>query len=387
MASTDLRSQAVVPATTQAAQAQASQAQVAQYLQALEVRKRVSPATLRTYGQAFKRLLAACEQAQVTLERVEPRQVRAWMAALHAQGLGPRSLALTLSAWRGLWRWMAKQGLIARNPAEQVRAPKAPQPLPKALSVDQAMALAEHPLDAVEATPAPTWAAQWLAARDHAIVELLYGCGLRSAELLGLDAQVHAQSQGWLDLEGGWVHVLGKGAKRRTVPLGSAAQTAVAAWLAQRQAAPWVDSPALVLSLQGRRLSAAQLRKRVHALAAQAQLPTRVHPHMLRHSFASHLLQSSSDLRAVQELLGHAHIRTTQVYTRLDFQHLARAYDAAHPRAQRRPASAQDSLGAETTRNAVDAVDAQPGPATQAPSTSPASRTPGLRTKPPSKLP
>jgi integrase/recombinase XerC len=193
--------------------------------------------------------------------------------------------------------------------------------------VEQAVAMATHRTR--DSTPA-------LAARDHAITELLYGCGLRVAELTGLDVQAGAQAAGWLDMDDATAHVLGKGAKRRSVPVGGPALAAVQAWLKQRPTLAKAGETALFVSRLGTRLTANQLRNRLQAQALQAGLPTHVPPHMLRHSYASHLLQSSGDLRAVQELLGHASIATTQVYTKLDFQHLAKVYDAAHPRAKRK---------------------------------------------------
>ena len=222
-----------------------------------------------------------------------------------------------------------------------MRAPRAPKPLPKALGVDEAMRLAEH--DNPEADP-------WLEARDAAMVELLYGCGLRVAELTGLDVcasdEALRQGRGWVDLQAAEVQVQGKGRKRRTVPLGRAALAALDHWLSLRTQiagmlsapAPGISSQALALfpGRHGTRLSAQSVWHRLKRRSLQAGLATPVHPHMLRHSFASHVLQSSGDLRAVQELLGHASITTTQVYTRLDFQHLAKAYDAAHPRAKRK---------------------------------------------------
>jgi integrase/recombinase XerC len=208
-----------------------------------------------------------------------------------------------------------------------IRAPKAAKPLPKALSVEQAVALSQH--DTQHTSP-------WLAARDHAITELLYGCGLRVAEVTGLDVQGSVSALGWIDIADRTAHVLGKGSKRRTVPVGGAALTALQAWLVVRAGVADGGETALFVSQRGTRLTANQLRNRLQGQATQAGLPTRVHPHMLRHSFASHLLQSSGDLRAVQELLGHASISTTQVYTKLDYQHLAKVYDAAHPRAKRK---------------------------------------------------
>jgi integrase/recombinase XerC len=216
---------------------------------------------------------------------------------------------------------------VASNPVDGVRTPKAARPLPKALSVDHAVALAGHVSQ--HGDPA-------LVARDHAIVELLYGSGLRVGELVGLDLRAGRDAAGWIDAPDANAHVLGKGSKRRSVPVGGAAALALERWLAVRGEVARGDETALFVSRRGTRLSASQVRARLGQLARAAGLPTHVHPHMLRHSFASHLLQSSGDLRAVQELLGHASISTTQVYTRLDFQHLAKVYDAAHPRAKRK---------------------------------------------------
>ena len=302
-------------------------AELLRYLQHLEVERRLAARTLIVYRQALQRLVKAAAAAGIDLQAVQTHHVRRWIAQAHQQGLGPRSLALVLAAWRGLFRWWGEQRAVASNPVDGVRAPKAAKPLPKALSVDQAVALAEQ----LTAAGGPA-----LAARDHAIVELLYGCGLRVAELVGLDALASRDAAGWIDRADAAAHVLGKGSKRRSVPVGRAALTSLDAWLAQRGRLAQADEPALFVSRRGTRLTAGQVRSRLKALALQASLPTHVHPHMLRHSFASHLLQSSGDLRAVQELLGHANIATTQVYTKLDFQHLAKIYDAAHPRAKKR---------------------------------------------------
>jgi len=195
--------------------------------------------------------------------------------------------------------------------------------------VDEAMRLA----DFHDANQDP-----WLQARDAAMVELLYGSGLRVSELTGLDVVASAQARGWIDLESAQAHVLGKGGHRRSVPVGSAALAALRLWLAERsQTDRFSAQPALFIGQHGSRLTAQSIWQRLRQRARQAGLAAPVHPHMMRHSFASHLLQSSSDLRAVQELLGHANISTTQVYTRLDFQHLAKAYDSAHPRARKKP--------------------------------------------------
>ncbi|MDE2147661.1 MAG: tyrosine-type recombinase/integrase [Burkholderiales bacterium] len=302
------------------------------FLEHLAVERRLAPRTLAMYGQALQRLQESAAAEAVALPAARPHHIRRWVAQLRGRGLAGRSIAIALAAWRGLYRWWGRQGTVAANPVEGIRAPKSPRPLPKALSVEQAVALAGH--ETQHSPPA-------LAARDHAIAELLYGSGLRVGELTGLDLQAstaaEAAGRGWIDITDATAHVLGKGRKRRSVPVGRAALQALQAWLQQRPALARGDEPALFVSRRGTRLTARQLRNRLQAQARQAGLPTRVHPHMLRHSYASHLLQSSGDLRAVQELLGHASISTTQVYTQLDFQHLARAYDAAHPRARRKP--------------------------------------------------
>jgi len=300
---------------------------LARHLEYQRVERRLAPRSLVLIEDALRRLQAAAAVAAVPLHAVQPQHVRRWAAQLREHGLAPRSIAIQLSAWRGLYRWWGREGGVASNPVEGVRAPKAAKPLPKALSVEQAVALAAHE---------PAQGDALLAARDHAIVELLYGCGLRVAELTGLDLRAGHAAAGWIDAADATAHVLGKGSKRRSVPVGAAALAALRGWLAVRDQVAAQQEPALFVSRRGTRLTASQVRSRLKGLAQQAGLPTHVHPHMLRHSFASHLLQSSGDLRAVQELLGHASIATTQVYTRLDWQHLARVYDAAHPRAKRR---------------------------------------------------
>jgi integrase/recombinase XerC len=301
------------------------------FLDHLRVERRLAERTLAMYREALLRLQASAQAQGVALQAAQPHHVRGWVVQLRTRGLAPRSMAIALSAWRGLYRWWGRQGLVALNPVDGIRPPKAAKPLPKALSVDQAVALAEHQTPDGRTVEAPA-----LAARDHAITELLYGCGLRIGELMGLDVQGSPQARGWLDLQDATAHVLGKGSKRRSVPIGRAALAALQTWLDHRPALAAAGEPALFVSRLGSRLTANPLRARLQAQARQAGLPTKVHPHMLRHSYASHLLQSSGDLRAVQELLGHASISTTQVYTKLDFQHLAKAYDAAHPRAKKR---------------------------------------------------
>jgi len=301
---------------------------IVQHLTHLQVERRLAERTRAMYTEAFLRLQRFADGAQLDLLQVQTNHVRRWTGNLHQQGLAPRSIAIILSAWRGFYRWCGRDGLVKANPVEGVRPPKAAKPLPKALAVDHAVALAQH--EAPEGNPA-------LTARDHAIVELLYGCGLRVAELLGLDINASPHAAGWIDAPDATAHVLGKGSKRRSVPIGGPALAALAVWLEQRPLLAHQGERALFVSQRGTRLTPSQLRVRLKQQAIAAGLPTHVHPHMLRHSFASHLLQSSGDLRAVQELLGHAHISTTQVYTQLDFGHLSKVYDAAHPRAKRKP--------------------------------------------------
>jgi integrase/recombinase XerC len=273
----------------------------------------------------------------VSLTDVQNNHIRRWAAQMHAGGRSGRGIALILSGWRGFYTWLGRQGLISANPVQDVRAPRQPRPLPKALGVDEAVQLAEHVAEADD---------PWLDARDAAMVELLYGSGLRVGELTGLDVAPSdgalRAGRGWIDLQATEVQVQGKGGKRRSVPLGRQAVEALQRWLAVRGqgegalATQGDAAQALFIGRRGTRLTAQSIWQRLKRRSLLAGLATPVHPHMLRHSFASHVLQSSGDLRAVQELLGHANIGTTQVYTRLDFQHLAKAYDAAHPRAKRK---------------------------------------------------
>ncbi len=301
---------------------------LARHLTHLRVERRLAERTLAMYLEAFQRLQRFAEaQEGLDLAKVQAAHVRRWAAELHRQGLAPRSIAIVLSAWRGFYRWCGRDGLVPANPVDGVRAPKAAKPLPKALSVDHAVALAQH--EDADGDPV-------LLARDHAIVELLYGCGLRVGELLGLDCRPGPRAAGWVDEADATAHVLGKGGKRRSVPVGQPALRALRAWLESRGGIADPAEAALFVSRRGGRLTASQVRSRLKRHAIRAGVPTHVHPHMLRHSFASHLLQSSGDLRAVQELLGHAHISTTQVYTQLDFGHLSKVYDAAHPRAKKK---------------------------------------------------
>jgi integrase/recombinase XerC len=300
---------------------------IRRHLLHLRVERRLAGRTLALYEDAFVRLQQRAGEAKVDLRRVQVHHIRRWAGQMHAGGLAPRSIALVLSAWRGFYRWLGRESLIQANPVEGVRAPKMGKPLPKALPVDHAVALAETH----DETTSPV-----LEARDRCMVELLYGCGLRVGELEGLDVQASDHASGWIDIPDATAHVLGKGSKRRSLPVGKPAIEALQAWLAVRDEMASAGEHALLVSQRGSRLTASQIRSRLKRRALVAGLPTHVHPHMLRHSFASHLLQSSGDLRGVQELLGHANITTTQVYTKLDFGHLAKVYDAAHPRAKKR---------------------------------------------------
>jgi integrase/recombinase XerC len=304
---------------------------VARYLSHVRFEKRLSDRTVALYGEDLSKLSDLAGQAGLaTLALIDTPHLRRWMAQMHAGGRSPRGIALILSGWRGFFNWLGKEGLIQANPLSGLRAPKAAKPLPKALNVDDAVQLAQHrPIDTDP----------WLQARDSAMVELLYSSGLRVGELIGLDVQASPHAKGWIDLSAGEAHVLGKGSKRRSVPVGQQALASLQAWLTVRAGglpANAVDQAAMFVGQRGTRLSAQAVWQRLRLRGLQAGIATPVHPHMLRHSFASHVLQSSGDLRGVQELLGHANISTTQVYTRLDYQHLAKTYDAAHPRARKK---------------------------------------------------
>jgi integrase/recombinase XerC len=307
------------------------------YLEHVRVQKRLAARTVALYTEDLAKLAANAQQAKLGLLQVHNAHIRRWVAQMHSQGRSGRGIALILSGWRGFYTWLGREGLIDANPVQDVRAPKQPKPLPKALAVDDAVQLVSFENDANDPR---------LEARDAAITELLYGSGLRVGELVGLDVQASSTASGWLDLQAGEAHVLGKGSKRRSVPLGAKSVEAIQKYLAVRGALLSArteqveglvqNQNALFLGKNGTRLTAQSIWQRLKRRSLQAGLAAPVHPHMLRHSFASHVLQSSQDLRAVQELLGHANITTTQVYTRLDFQHLAKAYDAAHPRAKRK---------------------------------------------------
>ena len=291
---------------------------VAAYLAELAEQRRLSPHTVSSYRRDLARLLKLASDRP--LAELQVHHIRRFAAQLHGQGLSGRSLARLLSAWRGFFNWLGRGDVVRANPCEGVRSPKSPKHLPNALSVDETARLLQ-PSDDGDAV---------LLTRDTAMFELFYSSGLRLAELAALDCVALDSA-----LNEGEVRVLGKRNKARLVPVGRKAREALAAWAALRDSLAGAEEPALFVSRRGGRISHRMIQLRLAQLALQLGLPRHVHPHMLRHSFASHVLQSSGDLRAVQEMLGHASIASTQVYTHLDFQHLAKVYDAAHPRAKR----------------------------------------------------
>ncbi|MDH4133329.1 MAG: tyrosine recombinase XerC [Gammaproteobacteria bacterium] len=290
----------------------------AAFFRHLKSERRLSPLTLESYRRDLEALSGFCStQAVDTWRDLDVAGARRFAAQLHRQGLNGRSIARTLSGARSFYRYLLREGFSAQNPFIGITAPKAGKRLPRALSVEQAARLVEIPVD----TP--------LAARDRAMLELFYSSGLRLAELVSLNVND-------VDLEAGSVTVTGKGAKTRIVPIGSRACAAMRHWLKERGALATPGERAIFLGRNGIRMGSRAVQQRFSFWARRQGLGVSVHPHMLRHSFASHLLESSGDLRAVQELLGHADLSTTQVYTHLDFQHLAKVYDAAHPRARKR---------------------------------------------------
>ncbi|WP_371764257.1 tyrosine recombinase XerC [Massilia sp.] len=300
------------------------------YLAELKTQRQLSDHTIAAYRRDLAELARLTGQADwAALTHFDIRRVT---AKLHAEGQSAASIARKLSGWRGFFDWLSRQRPLAANPADGVRAPRRPKRLPKALAVDDAVQLMEK---ATSGHPEPAELC------DRAMFELLYSSGLRVSELAGLDVHhVPARdgqpaSLGWLELEAQEVVVTGKGNKMRRVPVGGPACAALEAWLAVRPPAR-DGSAALFLSARDTRISPRVVQYRLKAHAHKAGMPVHVHPHVLRHSFASHVLQSSGDLRAVQELLGHASITSTQIYTSLDFQHLAAVYDRAHPRAKRK---------------------------------------------------
>jgi integrase/recombinase XerC len=285
------------------------------FLEHLAHERRLSAHTTRNYARDIAQLIDLA--GDTPLPRIQVQQVRRFVSQLHGRGLDGRTLARMLSAWRGFFKYLARDHGYAVNPALGIRAPRSARKLPPALSPDEATRL----MGIGETTA--------LALRDKAILELFYSSGLRLSELTGLDLD-------GINLRDATVRVTGKGNKTRIVPVGSHALAAIKAWLPRRQGLLRGDGTALFVGKNGRRLGPRAVQARLKHWALKLGLSANVHPHVLRHSFASHVLQSSGDLRAVQEMLGHASISTTQVYTHLDFQHLAKAYDAAHPRARRK---------------------------------------------------
>ena len=291
---------------------------VTRFLHGLRNERQLSPHTASAYQRDLVALVDYCTtQGITTWSSLDSQHVRSFAAQCHRRGLAPRSIQRRLSAVRSLCRFLIREGEMAHEPAADVQAPRARKRLPTTLDADTMARLLEFRSD------------DRLGVRDKAIMELFYSSGLRLAELLGLDLAD-------LDLRDRTVRVMGKGRKARIVPVGRQAADSLARWLQERATLAAVGESAVFVGVNGRRLGPRIVQRRIARWAQLQGLPAHVHPHMFRHSFASHLLESSGDLRAVQELLGHANISTTQVYTHLDFQHLARIYDASHPRAKRK---------------------------------------------------
>ena len=286
-------------------------AAVEEFLAHLQVERRMSAHTLDAYRRDLTALAEWSNAQSADITALQTEQLRAFVAAEHRRGLSPKSLQRRLSACRSFYRWLLRHSRIAASPADAIRAPKAPRKLPQVLDADEASRLVEVPTDVP------------LGLRDRALLELFYSSGLRLSELCALR---------WHDLAEGLVTVLGKGNKQRRVPVGSHARAALTAWRADQKAANYAP----VFPGRNGPITPRAVQLRLKQLAIKQGMFKHVHPHLLRHSFASHVLESSGDLRGVQELLGHADIATTQIYTHLDFQHLAKVYDAAHPRAKRK---------------------------------------------------
>lgn len=292
--------------------------ELAAFYRYMRSEKHFSPHTLSNYTRDLHKLQQYCAAQQLLqLRDIHARDIRMAVAQLHRDGLGGKSLQRWLSSLRGFFRYGIKQGWLAADPADGISAPKSPKRLPKTLDVDQTAQFVSLEGD------------DFLRLRDHALLELIYSSGLRLAEVVGLNLS---------DIDWGeaMVTVLGKGNKTRTLPVGSQAISALKEWLPARALQVAAAEPALFISLRGTRISHRAVQQRLQQLSQEQGMDNPVHPHMLRHSFASHMLESSGDLRLVQELLGHANIATTQIYTHLDFQHLAKVYDKAHPRAQKK---------------------------------------------------
>ncbi len=300
------------------------QEQLDAYARYLHAQRQYSPLTSENYLRDLNRLRAYCDEQQIPYWiRLTPQDVRHFAAVLHRKGLGGRSVQRVLSSVRGFYHYLIREGLAKDNPALGISAPKSGKRLPKVLDADQMKQMLDHQED------------DWYAIRDRAMAELFYASGLRLAELVGLNLDS-------LDLPAEQLRATGKGRKERQLPIGRHAMSAIQAWLEVRGQAAAAGETALFVSSRGTRITPRSVQLRLKQLALAAGQTDHLHPHMLRHSFASHLLESSGDLRAVQELLGHANISTTQVYTHLNFQHLAEVYDKAHPRARKRSSGSDE---------------------------------------------
>lgn len=298
----------------------AEQQWIEQFLRHLETERYLSPHTLSNYRRDLRAVITFCSEHNIdSWQSLTAQHVRAWLAARHRAGLGGKSLARALSALRSFLRYWVGEEQLKNNVAQGVRAPKVSRKLPEPLDADEMQQLLTAPADNDDP----------LLVRDNAMLELMYSSGLRLAELVSLNV-------GGIDLADDSVRVTGKGGKERVVPVGRYAREALERWHVARQGLANVDEPALFVSRRGGRLSPRSVQQRFRQQGVKQGIDSRVHPHKLRHAFASHLLESSGDLRAVQELLGHADISTTQIYTHLDFQHLAEVYDKAHPRARKK---------------------------------------------------
>ena len=286
------------------------------FLVYLNTERQYSPLTAQNYARDIRQLFKAA--GDTPLQEIKSHQIRRFIAQLHGSGLGGKSLARMLSAWRGFYSYLMRENRCDNNPCVGLRAPKSPRNLPHTLSPDEAVRMVELPADD-----------NVLTLRDKAMFELLYSSGLRLAELVSINPEA-------LDFADASVRVTGKGSKTRVIPLGSHAIAALQQWIAARSSLAKADEPALFISRNGGRISARSVQLRMKEWGIKQGLSSNVHPHLMRHSFSSHVLQSSGDLRAVQEMLGHASISTTQVYTHLDFQYLAKIYDGAHPRAKKK---------------------------------------------------
>jgi integrase/recombinase XerC len=297
---------------------ESSLAWLPKFFEHLSVERRMSPHTDSNYRRDLRRFVAHCDRSGVTeWPRVDSQTVRSFAAAEHRQGASPRTIQRRLSALRSFYNFLLRESVVKSNPAVDVQAPKAKKRLPSTIDVDQMTRLLSFRTD------------EELSVRDKAMMELFYSSGLRLSELVNLDLTD-------IDLADRTVRVLGKGSKTRVVPVGRYAAEAITCWLQERTKVAAVGNTALFVGARGERIGPRSVQKHVAAWAKRQGLGVHVHPHMFRHSFATHLLESSQDLRGVQELLGHANIATTQIYTHLDFQHLAKIYDAAHPRARRK---------------------------------------------------